>query len=120
MGAPAGEVGRYPIVCRDGGLDGAEGFQAMTNQTNREQNQNQNRSLAAIAREIRRDWRNPYFGAVPYLDAMGCLEKIEDPYFQDSGESIVAYFLGNASTWRGDVAKRIKAELKAMLPKRRR
>ena len=30
----------------------------------------------------------------------------------DSGRSIVRYFLGNAGTWRGDVAKAIKAELK--------
>lgn len=72
------------------------------------------RPIYAIAREIRADWKKPYFGAVPYLDAMGDLERISDPYMYDSGESIVRYFLANSGTWRGDTAKRIKAELKAL------
>ena len=33
----------------------------------------------------------------------------------NSAESVVQYFLANAGTWRGDDAKRIKAELKSML-----
>jgi hypothetical protein len=33
----------------------------------------------------------------------------------DSARSVVLYFLSNASSWRGDVAKRVKAELKAHL-----
>ena len=72
------------------------------------------RPIYEIAREIRKDWKKVYFGAVPYLDAMRDLDKITDAYLYDSGESIVRYFLSNASTWRGDVAKRVKAELKAM------
>jgi hypothetical protein len=70
------------------------------------------RPLYEIAREIRRIWKNVYFGAVPYLDAMGSLNKVTDSYGCDSGKSMVLYFLANASTWRGDDAKRIKAELK--------
>jgi hypothetical protein len=58
---------------------------------------------------------NVYFGAAPYLDAMGTLDGINDSYGCDSARNIVAYFLANASTWRGDAAKRIKAELNAML-----
>jgi hypothetical protein len=78
------------------------------------------RSLATIAREIRTDWGSKTnFAAKPYLDAMGQLNKITDQFYADSAESIVLYFLSNASTWRGEVAKRVKAELKAMLPKRR-
>lgn len=73
------------------------------------------RSLASIAREIRLTWPKVYFGAVPYLEAMAQLERITDMYFQDSAESIVLYFLSNASTWRGPDAKRIKLELRAML-----
>lgn len=72
------------------------------------------RPIHAIAREVRADWKKPYFGAVPYLDAMGYLERISDPYMCDSGESIVRYFLANSGTWRGDTAKRIKAELKEL------
>lgn len=73
------------------------------------------RPLYEIAREIRRTWKNVYFGAVPYLDAMSSLDKVTDRYIMDSGKSIVNYFLANATGWRGDDAKRIKAELKAMI-----
>jgi hypothetical protein len=72
------------------------------------------RSIAAIAQEISRDWTKPYFGAVPYLQAMYSLDDITDDYGADSGKSIVLYFLSNASTWKGETARRIKAELKAM------
>ena len=72
------------------------------------------RTLSEIAREIRKDWSKVYFGAVPYLDAMSTLNSINDNYFMDSGKSIVLYFLANAGTWRGETAKRIKLELKAM------
>ena len=33
----------------------------------------------------------------------------------DDGGSIVLYFLSNATTWRGEDARRIKAELKSLL-----
>ena len=81
---------------------------AKTNTTNA-------RPLYEIAKEIKKDWKNVYFGAKPYLDAMATLDKVSDNYGWDSGKSIVNYFLSNASTWRGDTAKRIKAELKAMV-----
>jgi hypothetical protein len=73
------------------------------------------RSLRAIAREIRRVWPKVYFGAVPYLDAMSQLDSISDKYLYDDARSIVLYFLSNATTWKGDDARRIKAELKALL-----
>ena len=73
-----------------------------------------NRPLYEIANEISNDWKKPYFGAIPYLQAMECLNSIKDNYGFDSGKTIVLYFLGNASTWKGETAKRIKAELKAM------
>jgi hypothetical protein len=69
------------------------------------------RPLYEIAAEIRRDWKKVYFGAVPYLDAMSTLNSIEDNYFMDSAKSIVIYFLANATTWRGETARRVKAEL---------
>jgi hypothetical protein len=73
------------------------------------------RPLYVIAREIRDDWRKPYFGAVPYLSALSELDSINGSYYDDSARSVVAYFLANATTWRGETAKRIKAELKAAL-----
>ena len=72
------------------------------------------RSLSEIASEIRRDWTNVEYSAAPYLDAMRQLDSINDNYGADSAKSIVAYFLVNASKWRGETAKRIKAELRAM------
>jgi len=80
---------------------------------------NANRPLYEIASEIKKDWNATakngiYFGAVPYLDAMSTLDSINDNYMFDSGKSVVIYFLSNATTWRGETAKRVKAELKAM------
>ena len=73
------------------------------------------RPLYEIASEIRKTWTkvSPY--AEPYLEAMQSLNSINDNYYFDSGKSIVLYFLSNANTWRGEDARRIKAELKEML-----
>jgi len=73
------------------------------------------RTLSAIAREITRDWKKPYFGALPYLDAMRGMGDMTGKYFEDDAHSIVLYFLSNAAGWRGEVAKRVKKELKGML-----
>lgn len=76
------------------------------------------RPLAEIVKDIRSDWgKKMYFGAVPYFKAMESLNSIDENYFFDSGDSVVRYFLSNASTWRGETAKKCKAELKAMLKK---
>lgn len=73
------------------------------------------RPLSTIAHDIRVDWAKPYFGAVPYLDAMETLGTMQDKYFYDDAPSVVRYFLANATTWKGETARAIKAELKAML-----
>jgi len=73
------------------------------------------RTLHEIANEISLNWKKPHFAAVPYLKAMAALGTIEERYGAESGRSIVLYFLGNAKTWRGETARRVKAELKEML-----
>jgi hypothetical protein len=73
------------------------------------------RPLYVIAREIVATWPRPYFGAVPYINAMAELVSVRDNYGHDTAGGIVRYFLVNARTWRGEDAKRIKAELKGML-----
>jgi len=79
------------------------------------------RPLYEIADEVFRLWRDKkghpaiYFGAVPYLRAMQAMQRIADNYGADTGRSVVLYFLGNATTWRGEDARRVKAELQAML-----
>lgn len=75
------------------------------------------RPLHVIARDIQSNWTKPYFAAVPYLQAMRALDSISDKYYYDDAESVVRYFLANAAQWRGDKARAIKAELKAMLPR---
>ena len=72
------------------------------------------RPVYQIARDIRKAWPKVNYAAVPYLDAMSSLSSPADNYGADSGKSIVLYFLGNATSFRGDAAKALKAELKAL------
>lgn len=74
------------------------------------------RSLRVIAAEIEENWgAKVNYAARPYLDAMASLDTINDRYYMDNATSIVRYFLANATTWRGDTARTVKAELKAIL-----
>ena len=73
------------------------------------------RKIQEIASEILQDWKKPYFGAIPYIEAMLQLNTIHDDYYLDTAESVVIYFLANAQTWRGETARRIKAEFREML-----
>lgn len=72
------------------------------------------RPIAEIACEIARIWTKPYFGALPYIRAMQSLVTIHDACGHDDAKTIILYFLANAKTWRGEDARRIKAELKAI------
>lgn len=93
------------------------------------ENTTEPRSLLDICREIQETWVNaktgqtqirpdgPGFGAVPYFEAMFSMarwgtEGPNDMYGADDLRGIVIYFLSNASSFRGETAKRIKAELK--------
>ena len=73
------------------------------------------RQLHDIARDVRRDWQRVNFAAEPYLLAMEALGTMDDSYGADSARSVVVYFLSNASSWRGPVARSAKSELRAML-----
>lgn len=72
-------------------------------------------NIAGLARICLRDWKNVNFAAAPYLRAMRDLDNMQSMYGLDDARSIVIYFLSNASTWRGEVAKLVKAELKQRL-----
>jgi len=67
--------------------------------------------ISEIAQVIRRDWRPVNFAAKPYLMAMTGLGSVNDSYGADDGRMIVNYFLSNASSWRGPIAKLVKKEL---------
>jgi len=81
------------------------------------------RTFAEIAQEIQRLWvdksgkPNVWFGAVPYIEAMLTLDTSDPdaPYFAEDAKSIVIYGLSNMAQFRGEDAKRIKAELKGMV-----
>lgn len=73
------------------------------------------RPISAVAQEILRDWQKPHPFAKPYLDAMLTLRLPTDRYLAEDGHSIVVYFLANASTYRGDRARLLKAELRAII-----
>jgi len=80
-------------------------------------NKQNKRTFAEIAREIEQTWKNVYFGAKPYLLAMTTINSSDKNtlYMFETAEDIVIYFLANATYWRGEDAKRIKAELKSMI-----
>jgi hypothetical protein len=76
------------------------------------------RSLSTIAGEIMGSpWyrSNSSIYARDYVEAMSRLNKITDQFFADTAESVVRYALSNLTTWRGDQARAIKAELKDLL-----
>jgi hypothetical protein len=73
------------------------------------------RAIHSIARDIEREWKNVYFGALPYLNAMKSLNSISEDYYEDRAETIIIYFLANAQTFRGEKAREFKTELKNLL-----
>ena len=77
------------------------------------------RPIYEIAKEIETDWSKQGKGisiyAKPYLEAMNMIGSINDMYIYERADSVVRYFLANASTWRGDKAREIKKELNSLL-----
>ncbi|MBN9285542.1 MULTISPECIES: hypothetical protein [unclassified Flavobacterium] len=71
--------------------------------------------ISAIEKIIRQDWKKIYYAATPYLDAMRELDSIRQNYYEEPAASIVRYFLANATSWRGDTARAVKAKLKQLL-----
>ena len=74
------------------------------------------RRLKEIAAEIRADWRPRINGAAePYVSVMSELSDCRERYGMETGFDMVRGFLMNAQTWRGEVARKLKLELRAML-----
>ena len=76
-------------------------------------------NLASIARIARADWSKAksgiFYAAEPYLKAMGTMADLNGYFGAERGDDIVLRFLANASSWRGPVAKAVKAELNKRL-----
>ena len=74
-----------------------------------------NAPLSQVADIIRKNWPNMSVYARPYAQVMLQLPSIQSNYYADSGKDMVLYFLANAQTWRGPVAKLVKEELNRRL-----
>ena len=84
------------------------------------------RPISTIAHEIPEKWykvgtaeyaeiADKNRPALPYVRAMTCIKGLDEKYGADDARDIVQRFLSNAAAWRGEDARRIKAELNAML-----
>ena len=73
------------------------------------------RLICHIARDIRIDWKNIKYSAKPYLDALTQVHDVNDRFGYDDARSLIKYFLANASTYRGENAKKYKLELKNLI-----
>ena len=84
------------------------------------------RTIGQIAAEAMQDWAKPSYAARPYVLAMLSIEWLAVPVPQhgggvkwirtrfgcDESGDVVERFLCNAGTWRGEVARRCKQELR--------
>ena len=75
----------------------------------------QHRPLREIAAEITADWTAYHDHAQPYIDALSKMHNATDRFGLGTGSNAIQGFLINAQTWRGEVARRVKAELRAIL-----
>lgn len=73
------------------------------------------KTIRELMQIVKSDWQRPYFGAVPYIEALLQCETMDSRYLFETARDLVPYFLCNANTWRGEIAKEVKAELKQRL-----
>lgn len=74
------------------------------------------RPISEIADEAAADFDDPPAQAEEALDVLRCLRTIDDRASDGrSGYAYVRQFLSNSQTWQGDVARRIKHELRAKI-----
>lgn len=82
------------------------------------------RKIREIANDIAADYArqgkpvHPF--AAPYVDAMLTMDSVGDTYGAESGEYVILYGLHNLSGWRGETARKCKAELKAAIAEHRK
>jgi len=77
------------------------------------------RDLSQVATEIVNDYGNKesFYAAMPYAFAMlACHTRdLGAYYYDDQLDEMVIRLLGNLHQWRGQVARRVKEELRAAL-----
>lgn len=72
-------------------------------------------SLSQLASLIIKDWEKMSIHAKPYVTAMRTLHDMDSKYGRDDAKGIVLYFLSNAGSWRGEVARIVKTELRGRI-----
>lgn len=76
------------------------------------------RSPRDLALDIRADYARKgkpvHYSAKPYVDAMAQLDSWFESFHADDALTCAVYAFSNLSTWRGDEARAIKAEWKAI------
>lgn len=73
--------------------------------------------MRQICREQKKPttWRQKFCYAVPYLEALGNLDSVNENYGWDNGRTLVNYLLANLNTYKGEKAKEFKSLLKEMV-----
>lgn len=73
------------------------------------------RPLNEIAEEIHKLWTTAHRTAVTYIEEMKRVKSLGDKRGVLTGRDICLYFLSYAQPWKGEDARRVKAELRAIL-----
>ena len=73
------------------------------------------RPIREIADEIVRDWRPMREELVPYVSRMLEMQTLQEADDVEEAKHAVRYSLDHSGPWRGEVAGRIKSELRAMV-----
>lgn len=77
------------------------------------------RPLSTVAREAARlinalpDTHMAKWAGMTQIGPLTTVSDSDTHYYEDRVDHVIAYALGNLSSWRGEDARRIKAELKA-------
>ena len=74
-----------------------------------------NMRLSQISDLIYRNWNNMPLNAYRYVEAMFQLDNINESFNNETGVEIISYFLANAKSWQGDVAKDVKQYLNNLI-----
>jgi hypothetical protein len=73
------------------------------------------RPISQIAADIKKSWPRVPNCAKVYLNALEALNDKNSKFGLDTAPSLINYFLCNASTFKGEQARSLKAELKIHL-----
>ncbi len=76
----------------------------------------ESRPIHEIAKDIRKDWTKIDPRTNEYLKCLERMDRVNDMVGMEYGDMVVAHFLAFAAPrWRGEVARKIKAELNLVL-----